>query len=95
MATVKGDGCEKLKRCANAGSGTAAVRDSIYSMRPDPSVPKGFWEMTLFGPSHLAYYLGRLLRPTMLSLGLTYFPESNSGSPRANLLFAIYKRAHR
>ena len=63
-------------------------------MRRDPSVPKGFWEMALFGPSHLLHYLGRLLRPTMFRLGLSCFPESNSGSSRANLLFAIYKRVH-
>jgi hypothetical protein len=91
----KATDARKLKRCANAGSGIAAVRDSIYSMRGDPSIPKGFWEMVLFGPSHLLHRLGRLLRPTIFRLGLSCFSGSNPGSPRANLLFAIYKRVHR
>ena len=94
MATVPGDGCEKLKRRANAGSGVAAVRQSIYSMRRDPSASKGFREMAPFGPFP-SRLLGRLLRPIVLKLGFTYFSKDTLGPLRAPPPSVIHKGAHR
>jgi hypothetical protein len=73
--------------------GTAAVRDSIYSMSRDPSASKGFWELALFGPFP-SRLLGRLLRPITLNLGFMNFPADDFGPLRAIPLSVIYKGGH-